>query len=184
MAAIPGIRGNGGARSGRNGRAAVQPRVTAGANGASTGRSRPRTVERALPSGWGVARRRISATMIVALAMLTVAAVGLTQVLQTSHVAEVGYQLRALEDERTELDAQVRLLEARLAGSSNLERIREQAETRLGMVPAEDDLSITVNVPAPDVVPLPRRYVDTPEQLTLPESTWWEELIGTLPGFD
>ncbi len=181
MAAIPGIRGTG--RTGSN-RTAVRPKVTAGANGASTGIARPRTTERPLPSGWGVARRRFSATMIVAVAMLAIAAAGLIQVLQTSHVAEVGYQLRALEVERTELDAQIRLLEARLAESSNLERIREQAQTRLGMVPAEDDLSITVNVPAPDVVPLPRRYVDTPEQLAVPQATWWEELIGTLPGFN
>lgn len=176
MAAIPGMRGNG--------RTALRPKVTAGANGASTGIARPAAAGRALPSGWGVARRRLSATMIVALAMLAIAVAGLVQVLQASRVAEVGYQLRALEVEQTELDAQIRLLEARLAASSNLELIREQAQTSLGMVPAEDELSITVSVPAPNVVPLPRRYVDMPERVVPPEATWWEELIGTLPGFD
>src|SRR5690606_37599866 len=48
-------------------------RVTPGVNGASTGVARPSERARALPSGWGVARRRISNTMIVAVAMLTVA---------------------------------------------------------------------------------------------------------------
>lgn len=179
MAAIPGVRGNG-----RPTRTAIRPRITSGANGASTGSVNPRAVERTLPSGWGVVRRRISATMIVALAMLAIAAVGLVQVLQTSRVAEVGYHLRTLDLERAELDAQIRLLEARLAASSNLELLREQAETRLGMVAAADEMAITVDVPAPQVVPLPRRYVDIPERATLPEPAWWEELLGTFPGFD
>jgi len=122
--------------------------------------------------------------MIVAVAMLTVASAGIFQVLQTSRVAEVGYQLRALETERESLDAQIRILEARIAGSSNLEHLREQAEGRLGMTQPVEELSIAVGVPAPAVVPLPRRYVETPVHEAPPESTWWEEFIASLPGFD
>jgi cell division protein FtsB len=173
MAAIPGAEG------GR-----LRPRITAGANGASTGAGRPTAPSRPLPGGWGVVRKRISNTMIVALAMLAVASAGIFQVLQTSRVAEVGYQLRALETERESLDAQIRLLEAQLAESSNLEHLREQAEGRLGMTAPVDELSITVDVPAPAVVPLPRRYVETPDQEAPPEPTWWEEFIGSLPGFN
>jgi len=173
MAAIPGAERGGGLR----------PRVTAGANGASTGTGRSAQL-RPLPGGWGVVRKRMSNTMIVAVAMLTVASVGIFQVLQTSRVAEVGYQLRALETERESLDAQIRLLEARIAGSSNLEHLREQAESRLGMTQPIEELSITVGVAAPAVVPLPRRYVETPVHEAPPKSTWWEELIGSLPGFD
>jgi len=176
MAVVPGLRGGG--------RPAVRPKVTAGANGAATGAVRPRAAARALPGGWGVARKRISATMIVALAMLAIAAAGLVQVLQTSRITEVGYHLRALETERTELDAQIRLLEAQLAESSNLKRLREQAQARFGMVPAGEQLSISVDVPAPWVVPLPRRYVEMPEATEPPRPSWWEEFIGTLPGFD
>src|SRR5690606_42099146 len=109
---------------------------------------------------------------------------GICQVLQTGRGAVVGYQLRALETERESLDAQIRILEARIAGSSNLEHLREQAEGRLGMTKPVEDLSITVGVPAPDVVPLPRRYVEMPESEAPPEATWWEEFIGSLPGFD
>ena len=173
MAAVPGTE-----------RGTLRPRITAGANGASTGSGRSATPARPLPSGWGVVRKRMSNTMIVAVAMLTVASAGIFQVLQTSRVAEVGYQLRALETERESLDAQIRLLEARIAGSSNLEHLREQAEGRLGMTQPVDELSITVDVPAPAVVPLPRRYVQTPEVEAPPEPTWWEEFIGSLPGFD
>lgn len=174
MAAVPGA----------DRRPAIRARVSAGANGASTGVGRPSAPARPLPSGWGVVRRRISNTMVVAVAMLAIASAGIFQVLQTSRVAEVGYQLRALEIERESLDAEIRLLEARIAGSSNLEHLRGQAETRLGMVPAAEQLSITVDVPAPAVVPLPRRYVEIPAIEAPPEPTWWEELIGSLPGFD
>ncbi len=173
MAAVPGTE-----------RGPLRPRVTAGANGASTGVGRPATTARPLPGGWGVVRKRMSNTMIIAVAMLAVGAAGIFQVLQTSRVAEVGYQLRALETERESLDAQIRLLEARIAGSSNLEHLREQAEGRLGMTQPVDELSITVDVPAPAVVPLPRRYVQAPAEETPPEPTWWEEFIGSLPGFD
>lgn len=174
MAAVPGTEHRG----------PIRPRITAGANGASTGVGRPAIPTRPLPSGWGVIRRRVSNTMIVALAMLAMATGGIFQVLQSSRVAEVGYQLRALESERETLDAEIRLLEARVAQSSNLEHLRDQAESRLGMVMPVDDMSITVSVPAPAVVPLPRRYVDLPEDEAPPAPSWWEELIGSLPGFD
>ncbi|MEX1022539.1 MAG: hypothetical protein WD058_05275, partial [Dehalococcoidia bacterium] len=69
--------------------------------------------------------------------------------------------------------------------SSNLEHLREQAVTRLGMVPAGETLSITVDVAAPSVVPLPRRYVRAPlPAAPPPEAAWWEALIGTVPGFN
>src|SRR5690606_9694747 len=140
---------------------------TAGTNGASTGTRRIAAPARPLPSGWGVVRRRVSGTMIVALALLAVASAGIFQVLQTSRVAEVGYALRDLETERVSLDANIRLLEARIASSSNLEHLHEQAVDRLAMVPAQDTLRITVDVSAPSVVPLPRRYVETPEREAL-----------------
>lgn len=177
MAAIPGS-----SRSGARPR--LEPRITAGTNGATTGTRRTQTAERPLPSGWGVVRKRFSRTMIVAVALLAIATAGIVQVLQTSRVAEVGYALRALEVERQELHAQIRLLEARVAESSNLEHLHAQAVGELGMVPAEETLRITVNVAAPDVVPLPQRYVITPATEAPPEPSWWEELIGSIPGFN
>lgn len=177
MAAIPGARPPAT-------RSRIQPGITAGTNGASTGMRRVAAPSRPLPSGWGVVRRRVSGTMIVALALLAVASAGIFQVLQTSRITEVGYALRDLETERASLDANIRLLEARIASSSNLEHLHDQAVDRLGMVPAEDTLRITVDVPAPRVVPLPRRYVDIPEREVPPEAAWWEELIGSIPGFN
>lgn len=164
-------------------RRAPAPRIDAQASGAATGVRRAQAIARPLPDGWGVVRRRLSRTMIVALALLAVASAGVFQVLQSSRVAEVGYTLRDLEVERESLDAQIRLLEARIADSSNLEHLREQAVQRLGMVPADGSLRIQVDTPAPEVMPLPRRYVEIPERKTPPEASWWEELIGSLSIF-
>lgn len=183
MAAIPGT-----TRTERTGRTAtrprLEPRVTAGVNGATTGTRRAAAPSRPLPSGWGVARKRFSRTMIVALALLAIASAGIVQVLQTSRVAEVGYALRSLELERQQLSAQIRLLEARVAESSNLEHLHTQAVEELGMVPPEETLRIAVNAMAPAVVPLPRRYVETPPEVAPPQPSWWEELIGSIPGFN
>lgn len=173
MAALPGIR-----------RPARQPRVNQTATGAATGEARPRATARPLPAGWGVVRQRMSRLMLISVALLSVAAVGLVQVLQTARVAEVGYTLRDLELERQSLDANIRLLEAQIAQTSNLERLRDQAVTRLGMVVPQDTMRISVTAPAPANQPLPRRYVQVPEREPVPEPAWWEELIGSIPGFE
>lgn len=150
--------------------------------GAATGIARPGGVIRQLPEGWGVVRRRISRTMLAGLSLLTVAGVGIFQVLQTSNVASTGYEVRRLESERANLDAEIRLLEAQLASSANLEYLRKTSTERLGMAPAQDRLRIAVDTPAPDVVPLPRRYVPEVEGRPAPERSWWDSLIDALPG--
>ena len=152
--------------------------------GAATGIARPSGVIRQLPEGWGVVRRRISRTMFAAIAMLTVAGVGIFQVLQTSNVASTGYAVRRLESERTELDSEIRLLEAQLASSANLEHLRRTASERLGMAPAGERLRITVDTPAPEVVPLPRRYISAVEEREGPEGSWWDSVMGAIPGVE
>ncbi len=150
--------------------------------GAATGNARPSGVIRQLPEGWGVVRQRISRTMVAAIALMTVAGVGIFQVLQTSNVANTGYEVRRLEGERAHLDAEIRLLEAQLASSANLEHLRRTASERLGMAPATERLRISVDTPAPSVVPLPRRYVPTVESHPVPEGSWWDSIISAAPG--
>ncbi|MBM4410274.1 MAG: hypothetical protein FJ037_02940 [Chloroflexi bacterium] len=150
--------------------------------GAATVIARPGGVIRQLPEGWGVVRQRISRTMLAGLALLTVAGVGIFQVLQTSNVASTGYEVRRLEGERTDLDAEIRLLEAQLASSANLEYLRKTASERLGMTPAANRLRISVDTPAPDVVPLPRRYVPVVEEQPAPERSWWDTFVDAIPG--
>jgi cell division protein FtsL len=160
----------------------VSSTVVGGArNGVSTGIARPLPQARPL-AGWGVVRRRISRLMLLSLALLLVAALGVFQVLQTSRVASVGYTLRNLEVERQIVEADIRMLEAQIASSSNLDHLRRTAETRLGMLPADETVRVRVGVPAPSTVPLPRRYVRLPEREPIPARVWWEHVLEAIPG--
>ncbi|MSQ30116.1 MAG: hypothetical protein EXR68_06495 [Dehalococcoidia bacterium] len=137
---------------------------------------------RDIPEGWGVARRRISRLTLASLALLAVAAVGLVQVLQTTHVAATGYEVRALEREQQDLDADIRLLGAQIAASSNLGQLQKEATARLGMVRPQQTVRVAQDVAAPAIVPLPRRYVPMQERDAPPGVAWWERVLGVIPG--
>jgi hypothetical protein len=129
-----------------------------------------------------VIRKRFSRLTIVSVALLAIAVVGLVQVLQTSRIATIGYDVRALELERQSLSAEIRVLETQIASSTNLDHLRTEAIGRLGMVPAGERLRVGVDVPAPSGVPLPRRYVPEQEYEAPSAPAWWESLLGRLPG--
>jgi cell division protein FtsB len=126
---------------------------------------------------------RIPRTLLAAIALLLAATVGLLQVLQTSHAATAGYELRTLESERSALSAQVRLLEAEIASTAAEGKTREQAVQRLGMVPAKETVHITVDTPAPAQPALPNRYVVRPQATEPPPLAWWEQFLQYVPGF-
>jgi hypothetical protein len=123
-------------------------------------------------------------TLIAASALLVVAAVGVFQVLQTSNAATAGYELRALERQRDDLNAQIRTLEAQIAQSAGEGQVRELAMARLGMVPAQNAVRISVDVPAPAVPALPERYIVRPQPSAPPPAAWWEQLLDKVPGFE
>ncbi|MGE0228605.1 MAG: hypothetical protein AB7I38_07335 [Dehalococcoidia bacterium] len=128
--------------------------------------------------------RHISGTLLAGIAVLVVAGVGLLQVLQTSRAATAGYELRALENERQGLSAEVRLLEAEIARQTRVEQVRRTAIDRLGMVPPQRTIHIAVGVTAPSSVPLPERYVVQPQRIQTPPLSIWERFLRRLPGFN
>jgi cell division protein FtsB len=136
--------------------------------------------------GFGVRRAMVRASrlLVVSLVLFAMGGLGILQVLQTSHVASLGYQIRAQEREQAALSAQVGQLEAQVANRSNLERLHADALGRLGMVLPKDTVQVAVNAGAPSVMPLPRRYIAPTAPVTLPQASWWERLLGVLPGFD
>lgn len=127
---------------------------------------------------------RIPLLFLAALVLTAVTATGLLQVLQTSHTATIGYEMRLLESERTTLAAEVRLLEAEIAQISLIDGIREQAIERLGMVEPERTLRIAVTTPAPRRIPMPERYVSWESQSAPAPAAWWEQLLNRLSGFN
>ena len=146
------------------------------------GRNPMPATSRPMPSEWGVARRRFSRMTLASVALLTLAVVGLFQVLQTTQVAATGYQVRDLEVEQQDLDADVRLLESQIAASSNLDQIRKDATGRLGMVRPQDRVRVSEDVPAPAIVPLPRRYLPSLPREAPSSVEWWERVLGVIPG--
>ena len=134
----------------------------------------------ATPRGIG----HLSRLLVVGFALIGVATLGLLQVLQTSQVATTGFELRTLQIERTRLESETRLLEAGIAERSQLERVLDEAVTRLGMVEPEQTLRLSVTEPAPNTVPLPRRYIEQAPAIEQEEAAWWEPLLERLPGFD
>ena len=128
--------------------------------------------------------QRVSLLLLGGVTLIAVTAVGLFQVFQTSRAATMGYGLQALEQERSALAAELRLIEADIARVSRLEQIREQAVERLGMVVPEETLRIAVDVPKPRVIPMPERYVVAAAPVDAPSAAWWERLLRRVPGFD
>jgi hypothetical protein len=143
------------------------------------GPRRPRT---AAPT---IARpRHLPGTLLAGIALLVLAAVGLLQVLQTSRATTAGYQLRDLENERETLSAQIRLLESGIAQQVRVDEVHRAAVERFGMVPPANTLHITVDTPAPPLMPLPDRYVVEPQPIEAPSLSIWEQFLRKLPGFN
>lgn len=128
--------------------------------------------------------RHVPGTLVAGIALLILAGVGLLQVLQTSRAATAGYELRALENERQTLSANVRLLEAEIAQQTRVEQVRRTAVERLGMVPPQRTVHIAVGVTAPSSAPLPERYVVQPQRIETPPLSVWERFLRRLPGFN
>ena len=107
------------------------------------------------------------------------------QIVQTSEATTASFGIQALEQEKLELGAQVRQLEAEVAGLSSLARIEQEAK-RLGLVKPQAVRSVDVNVAwdGASIERLPTRY--SPDEHAQSEeaeqgSSWWRDLLGLLP---
>ena len=116
--------------------------------------------------------------------LLGVAILGLLQVLQTSQVASAGFELRTLQAQRSQLESEIRLLEAGIAENARLTGLHHEAITRLGMIQPQKVLRLSVHEAAPHGVPLPRRYINAPPPIEQEQIAWWEPLLERIPGFD
>ncbi len=128
--------------------------------------------------------QRLPLLLLGGIMLAAVAAVGVLQVSQTSRVTTIGYELRALENERAALAARVRLLEAEIAGIARIDQVRDEAVERLGMAEPQQTLRIAVGVPAPRVIPMPERYVIAEAAPEPRGDGWWEQLLHRIPGFE
>jgi cell division protein FtsL len=114
-------------------------------------------------------------------AFLTIALVGLLQVVQTSDATTTGYSLRRLEQDRLDRQAQVHQLEAEVAALTSMERIEGEARGRLGMTAPDDVLSLEVHKQPPAQQLIPRRFAPEVEKSTSETGSWWQALLRLLP---
>ena len=122
--------------------------------------------------------------LLALIALVGLMAIGSLQVLQSSRTATTGYELQQLQQQRSELSAEVRLLEAEIAQMTNVGTVHAAATDRLGMVRPTESVRIAVSVPAPDVAPMPERYVRrAPEAPAAPEP-WWAGMLWGVYGLD
>lgn len=110
-----------------------------------------------------------------------VAAAALLPVAQSSNLTTTGYQVRELEQRRSDLQAAIYNAQVDIARLGSLERIEREARDRLGMVPAERTVSVQVRVPPPAPRQIPARYVPEPPPASTPPAGWWHRLLAQLP---
>jgi cell division protein FtsL len=116
-----------------------------------------------------------------ALMAVLVATAALLPVVQSSNLTTTGYEIRALEQRRSDLQAAIYNAQVDIARLGSLERVEREARGRLGMVPAERAISVQVNVPPPAPRQIPARYVPQPPPAPARPTGLWERLLARLP---
>lgn len=125
-----------------------------------------------VPTGDSAASLRRALALTVTLALVALAV--LLPVMQNSDETTQGYRIRALEQQQSDLEAQIYNAQADIAQLGSLSRIDSQARGRLGMVPTNRGLAVSVSVPRPEVRPLPNGYLPerNPAAPPMHESLW------------
>ena len=126
-------------------------------------------------------RRSPLAAMLVAVVFVTSAA--LLPVVQSSTATELGYEMRQLEQRRSDIEADIQTAQTEIATLGSRERIIREARENLKMLPPEEIpagklLSVNVRQAGPDSRVLPARYLP-PEPAVTPapaKSSWLNRL--------
>lgn len=119
----------------------------------------------------------------VLLALVVLAAAAAFPVFVRSNASMRGQEMQRLTLEQSLLTGEIRQLEADLAELASVDRVLRDALS-LGMVPAEDNLYVRVDVvpPADLEVPFAFRPEETTTEQTIPgEQPWWRDLLDSLP---
>jgi cell division protein FtsL len=107
-------------------------------------------------STWGLAKA-LGMTAILALVALAI----LLPVMQSSDEATQGYRIHALQQQQLDLEAEIYNTQSQIAELGSESRIQTQARDRLGMIPADRIINVSVDVPAPVTHDLPNQYLPT-----------------------
>lgn len=99
--------------------------------------------------------RRLNNAMMFVLIALTISSIGLLYLLQTSHVAGLGFEVSRLERQRMDAALENQRLTYEIAKRQSLPAIEKMARDRLDMQPMTAHIYLTVPAPASEQLELP-----------------------------
>jgi cell division protein FtsL len=114
------------------------------------------------------------ATM-VAIAAIALTVIGILYLIQTSEVAQLGYDMSRLQSQRDSMTLEISELEYELARYESLQTIEEYAVTRLGMAPMTNYEFIEVQAPA-------QRELVLPEPIKHESPSFFERILDAVTG--
>ena len=125
--------------------------------------------------------RQLSLPSLVIICVMVIGLAGLLPLIQSSQVTSTSSDIRQLERARDGWQARLQELQADVAFLTSLDRIEKEARGRLGMVSPSETVYIVVDEPAPEVQPVPLRFLPSEEEQPHQEDSWWESILGKLP---
>jgi cell division protein FtsL len=119
--------------------------------------------------------RRINSALLFVIVVMTISMVGLLYLVQTSHVAGLGYEVSRLERERNEKSLENQRLTYEIAQKQALPQIEQVALQDLRMQPMGDHIYLTVHAPAAAELATPTREEGRTRSLG---ERLWDRLTG------
>lgn len=120
-------------------------------------------------------RPRMNGAIMFTIAVLGITMVGLLYLIQTSHVAGLGYEVSRLERERLEKSLENQTLTYEIARFQALPYIERIALEDMGMQPVEDPIYLTVQAPVSDELLVPEPLAGQGRSLG---ERVWDALMG------
>jgi len=133
---------------------------------------------RALPIGHRrIPKRSLGISAIFAMGLLLTTLFSLLYLNQASAVASAGYDIKGLEDQKTQLQIRNEQLRLKLGQLQSLERIEKESANRLNMGPPEKLLFVSIEASPEDGSDAHAASRDSIRQETQHKnaSNWWEE---------
>ncbi|MEE8369434.1 MAG: septum formation initiator family protein [Dehalococcoidia bacterium] len=122
-----------------------------------------------------------SLPLLLTIAALAIGLAALLPLIQSSSATSTNGNIRLLEQDLADWQARLREMELEVAGLSSLNRIEQEARTRLGMVQPEETTYITVPGPAPLTWQLPDRFLPETIEQPQPGASLWDKAFGWIP---
>lgn len=115
-------------------------------------------------------RWRISSAIIYIVVAVLITAVGLLYLIQTNHVAGLGYEMSQLQRERAALSLRNEQLNYTIASYESITQVESVAIGQLGMQESDEYVFLSVERPASDQLAMPE--APSPARPSLLERVW------------